>query len=172
MKSSEFIKENVKVQKPLRPAKPVMAEDDLDEIDRRGFLKGAGAAAAGVAGLGATKNAKAEEFGTAIQRMLMLHYICKDPDAISRDPSIKHTVCPRVDSSLKKFASRNDVGPRGKTSGKIILNSWYPDVKKQLDDMKLDDANGTPYNKYGPLVDSFIRAANVIISDFESLNEF
>ena len=52
MKSSEFIKENIKLPASQRPWMKMEEEEELDEISRRDFLKGAGATI-GAAALGA-----------------------------------------------------------------------------------------------------------------------
>lgn len=51
MKSSEFIKENIKLPASQRPWMKMEEEEELDEISRRDFLKGAGATI-GAAALG------------------------------------------------------------------------------------------------------------------------
>jgi len=148
----------------------VIEQDELDEVDRRGFLKGMGAAAVAGAGISKTNNANAWDT-KVIENMLQLYYICKDPDAISNNPEIKKPLCDKVQSSIKKFASRNDVGPMGKSSGKMILNSWYPKVKNDLDTLKYDEL--TPEQHfYGKLIGMRVRESNKIISDFNSMMEF
>ena len=57
MKSSEFIKENMKLPASQRPWMKMEEEEELDEISRRDFLKGAGAAVGAVA-LGNTSQAQ------------------------------------------------------------------------------------------------------------------
>ena len=151
-----------------------VAEGSLEEIDRRGFLKGMGAAAVAGAGAAAPEKAKAEEFTIAVRRMLVLYYMCKDPEVYPNNPEIKSPVCNRVQASIKKFASRNDVGPMGKSKGSMILNSWYQGVKSEIDKLKADDISTNYSNdyRYAHKVGDFWRAAPQIISDFESLNEF
>ena len=68
-----------------------------------------------------------------------------------------------------KFASRNDMGPTGKTNGRIILNSYYPNIKQRMDEIKYSDNTLDAYYQY---ITTISPQASKTISDFESLMEF
>jgi TAT (twin-arginine translocation) pathway signal sequence len=144
--------------------------DQLDEISRRDFLKGAGATA-GLAAMGASQPAMSEEnYGQIVYDMLWLYEICKGDNWNSTGQY--RNFCPQVKNSVQKFASRNDMGPMGKTSGKLLLNSWY---KKVISDMQSiqQSAPGTDgLIALGSARQRYINNAKEIIRSFNSLLEF
>jgi len=175
MKSSEFIKENVKVQKPLRPTKPVVSEDDLDEIDRRGFLKGAGAAAVGAAGLAGAKTAlSAQDLSDAdmskIDNLLTSYYFFKTMRQISDSPEKNQPLNDEI-----KIKEEVNVFIYKYKNGREFISTRYSAIYNQWDPI-------TYGKNLGPEVEqNWIRAlkfytdhTNVerFIIAFKSLSEF
>jgi len=131
MKSSEFIKEA--------------------ELSRRGFLKGAGAAALA----GAASNAKAltDNEAEIVYDALMLYYFCKydTPNAPS---------CKNVISSVHKFASSSPARKRD-------VNEFWQSVKHILDQKRTEEPE--QYEFLFKLKTSF---AGKIIDKLNSFTEF
>jgi TAT (twin-arginine translocation) pathway signal sequence len=96
MKSSEFIKENAQDIKSLPASQRPwmkMDEEELGEIDRRGFLKGAGAAMGAAAlggiayqnrGKGSSGNFEGND-GVYIDQILTIRLACKANDLFNSD---------------------------------------------------------------------------------------
>ena len=97
--------------------------DQLDEISRRDFLKGAGATA-GLAALGTPNFAKAQRIDAddkttneKIVAMLYLYHACKNPYANPKF-QVPASICQQCNSLIQKFI-------KAYPNGKSILNEWY-----------------------------------------------
>jgi len=98
--------------------------DQLDEISRRDFLKGAGATA-GIAALGIPNLAKAElsqENWEKILGMMVLYMACKGPYPRElqngRSVTVPPAVCQQANDLIRKFATSYP-------NGRAELNKWY-----------------------------------------------
>lgn len=135
-----------------------VAEGSLEEIDRRGFLKGMVAAAvAGAAG--GAKDVSAQSITSAewnhgkMVRMIILYYFCKNeyPNA---------PFCAEVKQSLNKFA-------RSFKDGREVLNNEY---RKQFDTyMSMKSANPSGFAE---IAKRYSDNAKSVIENFNSLMEF
>ena len=138
-----------------------VAEGSLEEIDRRGFLKGVGAAA--VAGVGG-KVFWDRNQGTAkiIRPMLGLYYYCKSPES-----TIDVWTCNQVNDSIKKFTSTNPDIPGHGSDAKATLKIYWSQTKDKLDDVKQQDPK-----KWAGHMEWYKQNASNIIRDFDGLMEF
>jgi hypothetical protein len=138
-----------------------VAEGSLEEIDRRGFLKGLGAAA--LAGTGG-KVFWDRNQGTAkiIRPMLGLYYYCKSPES-----TIDVWTCNKVDDSIKKFTSTNPDIPGHGSDAKATLKIYWSQTKDSLDEVKQQDPK-----KWAGHMEWYKQNASKIISEFDNLMEF
>ena len=172
MKASEFVteavkqrldpkcwkgkhKEGTKIKGGVRVNNCVPKESvELDEIDRRGFLKGAGAAL-GATALGAVSGqAKADTHGL-LNSVLGLYYICNR----FQNPTTQGILV-RLKKSLSKFSVSYP-------NGKAILNSMYPQIREIWQDTEKNDPE-----KFNRLANGMISKANDFITELDSLTEF
>jgi hypothetical protein len=163
-------------------------EQDLDEMDRRGFLKGLGATAvAGAAGI-TTKDAKAHNLGDLeigiVQNMLELYHFCKIniENSVVKTNILKFSngaellpiwttvttkLCPIINSSIKKFSNANFRLDGRLVTGKEVLSSFWPKEKEKLDNELENDIKAG-----GVLLMYVIQQSKKIIDKFNSLTEF
>ena len=133
--------------------------DQLDEISRRDFLKGAGATA-GLAAVGVPKDAKSFPFddkeAQIIGKFVQLYYFCSNKE-------ISGLFCNDIQASLKRFIS-------GHPSNKDYLNGFYRPMFNKLQEIKKTDPA-----YYQKIIDSYKNnpaAAQEIIKRFNTLYEF
>ena len=137
-----------------------VAEGSLEEIDRRGFLKGAGAAAvAGAAGGAKAAQDIGEEGQRKVMDMMGLWYACQN--YTNTKYTVSPDICQNAKQSINKFI-RNFAG------GKEYLNGWYATMH---DFEKQEIAKG----KLSALTSNVLRDPNYakqIIRNFDSLSAF
>ena len=140
--------------------------DQLDEISRRGFLKGAGAAAVAGATGGATAsshdpNTNVTSFDAddinIINKFLELYWLVKNDLPVP--PEKKSGIVQEYQMIANQFT-------RQAKNGKEFLNSQWSIVNRSMNALKQN--NPQEYaKKYVLLMD-----AQKIVSDFKGLNEF
>jgi hypothetical protein len=141
--------------------------DQLDEISRRDFIKGAGATA-GLAAVGAPKDASAytKEIYEKVASICYLYLACKGPyqRALKQGQTITvpPTVCQKTNQLIQKFIK---VYP----GGKDLLNSVYGNVYSLVqEDETREPFKGSVLNRV-----YFDKAFQQrLLNDFESLIEF
>lgn len=138
----------------------IESNQQVDEMDRRDFLKGAGAlAAAGAVSAGAYMNRGKSNFegndGVYIDQILRLYVVSKE---LSQPPNNRpgaaetYTKCKEL---IGKFLSSN---PKMKP----VINSEYQLVVKGL-----NDEAATDYKKYHDTTEYLFSNRNRLIRDFE-----
>ena len=134
-------------------------DEQLDEISRRDFLKGAGATA-GAAALGAPKDVKAFPFddkeAQIIGKFVQLYYFCSNKE-------ISGPICNEIQASLRKFIS-------GHPGNKDYLNGFYRPIFNKLQEIKKTDPA-----YYQKMIDSYKNnpaGTQEVIKRFNSLYEF
>lgn len=143
---------------PVKRAKKVK-EEQIDEIDRRGFLKSMGAAAvAGTSGGAQARKFSSQEYDK-ISSMTMLYYFLKETP-----PSSKNTqILSRVNKSFNKFIQAN---PK---DGRDLLNFYYNDSRNFF--QQLRDGQAVDWaNRAMEFTDPY--RADTIIKSFDALSEF
>jgi hypothetical protein len=144
--------------------------DQLDEISRRDFLKGAGATA-GLAAMGAPKDANAQsteqDFWNKLFAICVLHIACKGPyqnaeATKGRTVVIPPDVCQRTKQLIQKFI-------KGYPNGKDIIQGAYNNMYDSINQAEsAKPFRGSVLNKA-----YFDKAwQQKILRDFESLVEF
>jgi hypothetical protein len=145
-----------------------MDEGSLEEIDRRGFLKGLGATA-GAAALGAPKDASAytKEIYEKVASICYLYLACKEPyqnaeATKGRTITVSPEVCQKTNQLIQKFI-------RVYPGGKDLLNSTYGTVYSLVQ----QDENQKPF-KGSVLNRVYFDTAfqQRLLNDFASLIEF
>ena len=135
-------------------------ESQIDEIDRRGFLKGMGAAAvAGAAGGAKAAQDIGKEGQRKVMDMMGLWYACQN--YTNTKYTVSPDICQNAKQSINKFI-RNFAG------GKEYLNGWYANMH---DFEKQEIAKG----KLSALTSNVLRDPNYakqIIRNFDSLSAF
>ena len=158
--SSEFYADKIQKQG--------VAEGSLEEIDRRGFLKGMGAAAVAGAAGGAKANDLDYEWDhltspvdKTIYEMLNLYFICKnDPSMIGKD-------CDKVKSLLSNYVK----DPKNKQ----IVNKLYGSVVR--DNTKMGKTFNQPYDtvtlwhEYGKRRNEIMKNFSALSPEFESVEQ-
>ena len=154
------------IRKQRRPQG--VAEGSLEEVDRRGFLKGMGAAAVAGTGLAASGNAKADVEGTMMKLygISVLYMACKEPypRALAQGKTI--TIPPDVCQKTKQLIHRYITEVPG---GKTMLQQAYENI---YDDQTRRE-NEKPF-KGSVLNNAYFSPQwqQKTLRDFESLLEF
>jgi hypothetical protein len=148
-----------KHHKPNLPEQGV-AEGSLEEIDRRGFLRGMGAAAvAGAAGGAKATQDIGKEGQQKVMDMMGLWYACQNYTKTKY--TVPPDICQNAKQSINKFI-RNFPG------GKEYLNSWYATMH---DFEKQEIAKGK-LSTFTSNVVSDPNYAKQVIRNFDSLSAF
>ena len=147
-----------------------VAEGSLEEIDRRGFLKGLGAAAVAGAGISGAENVSAKSFDEAdyqkIIGMLYLYMACKGP--YSRELARGNTVtvpvpvCQKAKELISKFIKQYP-------NGREWINNEYAGLYNYEQEQEKQNPNRPHALNKIYFVPAF---QEKILRDFESLIEF
>jgi hypothetical protein len=142
--------------------------DQLDEISRRDFIKGAGATA-GLAAIGAPKDSQAQskEVFQKIASICYLYIACKGPyqrelARTGRSVTVPPEVCQKTNQLIQKFI-------KSYPGGRDLLNSVYGSVYALVQ----EDESANPFK--GSVLNNVYfnkQFQQKLLNDFESLTEF
>jgi hypothetical protein len=141
-----------------RRMKKGVAEGSLEEIDRRGFLKGMGAAAVAGAAGGAKANLSDREYQFLVHAVAII-YICNNNNL---NIEIDKSQCDSVKNSLKMFAKKSGISSKELNDLYAQQSSEYIRNKDSIHYLKMVS---NPKN-----VETVIKALNQL-RPFESVNQ-
>lgn len=129
--------------------------DQLDEIDRRGFLKGMGAAA-GLTAMGGTKANDLQSRKPMVHEIPIVEQMCKLYWLSKRMDPPSPQILKMIQTYIKKNPNKKD-----------FVGATYRRVADELDALELKD-----YQRFTDEIDYLMKNKNKIIDKFEDLSVF